>query len=49
MTLMEAITVYLTLFRKPNRTQQENAAFAAAWLVLSQEGDRIVRRDYPGK
>ncbi len=42
MTLMEAITIYLTLAHKMERTDHETRAFAAAWGVIYQEGDRII-------
>lgn len=44
MTLQEAIIIYLTLAHKIDRTDHETRAFAAAWGVLHQEGDRIIAK-----
>lgn len=42
MTILEAITVYLALAHKENRTDHETRAFACAWGVIYPEADRII-------
>lgn len=42
MTLTEAIAIYLTLANKSDRTPHETRAFAAAWGVILQDGERLV-------
>ena len=42
MTLNEAIAIYLTLAHNPARSPHETRAFAAAWGVIFQEGERLI-------